>query len=174
MMKKLAILMILVLCAVMLGGCMSGTSAAPVNSVAFIRVDAASDVNLTVDKDNKVIAVNYGMVDKTPVKKSETAYKDSTLLDKTLKEAVAEIIKVNGTDSAISVKIVSATGKEEAVKSVKDVLPKAFSEVFTANKAGCDVTVKYGLPDKTDSDVVVAELKGADFTSSSETSSEAE
>ena len=105
MMKKLAILMILVLCAVMLGGCMSGTSAAPVNSVAFIRVDAASDVNLTVDKDNKVIAVNYGMVDKTPVKKSETAYKDSTFLNKTLKEAVAEIIKVNGTDSAISVKI---------------------------------------------------------------------
>ena len=157
----------------MLGGCMSGTNATPVNSVAFIRVDAASDINLTVDKDNKVIAVTYGTVENVPVKKSETAYKDSTFVDKTLKEAVAEIIKVNGTDSAIEVKIVSATGKEEAVKSVKDVLPKAFSEVFTANKAGCDVTVKYGLPDNTTSDVVVEELKGADFTSSSETSSEA-
>lgn len=169
MMKKLAVLMILVLCAVMLGGCMSGTTATPVNTVAFIRVDAANDINLTVDKDNKVIAVTYGMVDKVPVKKSETAYKDSIFLDKTLNEAVAEIVKVNGTDSAITVRIVSATGKEEAVKSVKDALPKAFSEAFTANKAGCDVSIKYATvkdSGEVSSETGVAELKGADFTSS--------
>ena len=156
-MKKLAILMILVLCAVSLVGCTGGTSSTPVNAVAYVQVDAAQDVNLTVDKNNKVIAVTFGMADtNTPIKKSETAYKDSVLLDKELKEAVAEIVKVNGTElTSLNVKIVSATGKDEDIKSVKDALPKIIEEVFIANKVSCNVKITSTLDKK--SETVVAE-----------------
>lgn len=152
-MKKLAILMVLVLCVVMLGGCMgSGAGSSVADAVAFIRFDAEHDVNLTVNKDNKVIAVTYGVNDSTPVTKDETAYKDSVLVEKTLEEAFGEIVKVNGEDLAtLNVKIVSATGKEDAINSLKEELPKTIKKVLGDKE--CSVKITYTLDNKTDNPV---------------------
>ena len=156
-MKKLAVLMILVLCVVTLGGCMSsGAGSSVADAVAFIRFDATDDVNLTVDKDGKVIAVTCGVNDSTPITKNETVYKDTQLVEKDLKTALKEIFKLSDKTKSVGIAIVSATGKEDdAVKSVKDKISQYLDEIFKANESGFDVKIQFSIDGKNFTDVKI-------------------
>lgn len=172
-MKKLAVLMVLVLCVVLLGGCMgSGAGSSVADAVAFIRIDAKDDIKLTVNKDEKVIAITYGVKDSSTVTKNETIYKDLQLLEKDLKTALKEVVKVNDETESIGIVVVSATGKEDdAVKSVKDKISVYLDEIFKANKSGIDVKIQFSLDGK--SSTIVKEIKAADYDVVDGTSSEA-
>ena len=172
-MKKIAILMIFVLCAVMLGGCMSsGAGSSVADAVAFIRIDAKDDINLTVNKDEKVIAITYGANDSKPITKGETIYKDTELIEKDLKTALQEVVKVNGETKSIGIIVVSATGKEDdAVKSIKDKISEYLDAIFKANKSGMDVKIQFTLDAKNFTDVT--SISAGDYDEVDGTSSEA-
>ena len=170
-MKKIAVLMILVLCAVMLGGCMgSGAGTSVADAVAFAKFGGVEEINLTLDKEGKVLVVTYGK-DKV---KADTVYKDSEIVGKALDEAVVQIIKANENVTALSVSLASASGKDtDEFKKVKDeVVAAGITKAFEANEEYLDLKITYG-------EVVVLDKKAADFTATpdeggEETSSEAQ
>ena len=144
-MKKIAVLMILVLCAVMLGGCMGASSGSSVaNAVAFVKFSGNEfeAINLTVDKDGKVLSVTYG-VDKV---KENTVYKDSEIAGKALDEAVVEIIKVNEALTELTVNVISASGKEtDEFKKVRDVsVGAAIDKAVTAEQSTFSLKITSG------------------------------
>ena len=142
-MKKIAVLMILVLCAVMLGGCMNGGAGTSVaNAVAFAKFGGVEEINLTLDKEGKVLVVTYGK-DKV---KADTVYKDSEIVGKALDEAVAEIIKVNEALTELTVNVISASGKEtDEFKKVRDVSVKAaIDKAVTAEQSTFSLKITSG------------------------------
>ena len=160
-MKKIAVLMILVLCAVMLGGCMgSGAGNTPVNGVAFVKVSGVEEINLTLDKDAKVIVVTYG----TGKVKQDTVYKDSDIVGKPIDVAMTEIVKVNAGLTALNINVTNAASSEtETFKAIRDTkLFDAVKVALVANNVTCDVKITSGedkVIDKTKDNVFEEETE---------------
>ncbi len=190
MKKIIALIMILVL-SLSLVGCTSGAGQNVTDATVFVNfsfADKKNNITLTLNKDQKILAVTYGIEptasDSKGINKGETIYKDLDLTSEatTLDVAIKEIIKLVTAkgETALKVTVEYAAGKKAsdtaktAVASLKDgALQKYISEALKGAEA--ELTVKIILVDENDKENVILadkKLPESDNTSSDTGSTE--
>ena len=138
-MKKIALLLVVVLCCGLMAGCMGSVTTTPTdNSVkAYVEltVDDANTIILGVDKDQKVLTVSYGFAgeNSSATTKPETLFNGLSLTGKSFEEAMDAIAGVLSSENKLTFKVKAAKdGKGDAVVSGSDTLIETLIEKINA------------------------------------------